>query len=150
MSAARIKRRRVLLIGDDPLLAEWAQQFSADPDKYLDFTVLPVGEDVPPWLAMATVRKLPHLVVLDLQLPKLDGLAVLRTLRNHLSTRTTPIVAFSAEFTQEDVQMGYKVGANICVSKPSSFEEFSSMLEEQLAYWLEPQQRAKAQARAQA
>ena len=87
---------------------------------------------------------MPQLILLDLQLPKLDGLAVLRTLRNNVATREIPVIGLSAEYTQEDVQMGYKVGANVCVAKPASEEEFAALVEQQLAYWLEPRQRELA------
>ncbi|MDP2143954.1 MAG: response regulator [Gallionella sp.] len=136
--------RKVLLIGDDQQLADWAQQAAADPALRIELSVLPVGTCVLDWLGSIGRKQLPHLILLDLQLPKLDGLAVLRTLRNNVSTREIPVVGVSAEYTQEDVQMGYKVGANVCVAKPASPEELAGLLVQQLSYWLEPRQRELA------
>lgn len=133
--------RNVLLLADDASLAEWARQAVADSGMPVELTVLQVGEGVLDWLGGATTKQLPHIVLLDLQLPKLDGLAVLRSLRKNVATRDTPVVGFSAEYTQTDVQMGYKVGANICVAKPVSQEAFAALLEQQLKYWLEPRER---------
>ncbi|HXU93427.1 MAG TPA: response regulator [Gallionella sp.] len=138
------KTRKLLLIGDDGQLADWAQRLAADADKHLEFTVLPVGEEVVEWLGKVAARQVPQLILLDFQLPKLDGLAVLRTLRKNVATREIPVIGFSGLYTQEDVQMGYKVGANVCVAKPVSQEELAAMLEQQLAYWLGPRQRELA------
>jgi CheY-like chemotaxis protein len=136
--------RNVLLISDDPSLADWAQQTVAASASRIELTVLSVGTGVLDWLGSVSRKQLPQLILLDLQLPKLDGLAVLRTLRNNVATREVPVVGIAAEYTQDDVQMGYKVGANICVAKPATQEEFAALLEQQIAYWLEPRQRELA------
>jgi CheY-like chemotaxis protein len=138
------KIRKVLLIGDDRQLADWAQNLAVDPEQHVDFTILPVGTEVVEWLGGVNAKQLPQLILLDLQLPKLDGLAVLRTLRNNVATREIPVIGFSAAYTQEDVQMSYKVGANVCVAKPASQEELAALVEQQLAYWLGPRQREMA------
>lgn len=143
-AAARKTVRKVLLIGDDQQLADWAQQTAFASGGAVELTVLSVGTGVLDWLGNVSRKQLPHLILLDLQLPKLDGLAVLRTLRNNVATREIPVVGISAEYTQDDVQMGYKVGANVCVAKPASQEEFAALLEQQLKYWLEPRQRELA------
>ena len=146
MNAAARKTtvRNLLLISDDPSLVDWAQQTVAASDARIELTVLSVGTGVLDWLGSVSRKQLPHLILLDLQLPKLDGLAVLRTLRNNVATREIPVVGIAAEYTQDDVQMGYKVGANICVAKPATQEEFAALLEQQIAYWLEPRQRELA------
>ncbi|HZW26652.1 MAG TPA: response regulator [Gallionella sp.] len=146
MNAAARKTtvRNVLLISDDPSLADWAQQTVSASGGAVELTVLSVGTGVLDWLGTVSRKQLPHLILLDLQLPKLDGLAVLRTLRNNVATREIPVVGISAEYTQDDVQMGYKVGANICVAKPATQEEFAALLEQQMKYWLEPRQRELA------
>jgi len=136
--------RNVLLIGDDSQLADWAQQAAAGSGETVELTVLSVGTGVLEWLGKVSRKQLPQLILLDLQLPKLDGLAVLRTLRNNVATREIPVVGIAAEYTQDDVQMGYKVGANICVAKPASQEEFAALLKQQITYWLEPRQRELA------
>lgn len=143
MNAAKTVRK-VLLIGDDRQLADWAQQTVFASGGAVELTVLSVGTGVLDWLGNVSRKQLPQLILLDLHLPKLDGLAVLRTLRNNVATREIPVVGISTEYTQDDVQMGYKVGANICVAKPATQEEFAALLEQQIAYWLEPRQRELA------
>jgi len=143
-AAPKTTVRNVLLISDDPSLADWAQQTVAGSVSRIELTVLSVGTGVLDWLGSVSRKQLPHLILLDLQLPKLDGLAVLRTLRNNVATREIPVVGISTEYTQADVQMGYKVGANICVAKPATQEEFAALLEQQISYWLEPRQRELA------
>jgi CheY-like chemotaxis protein len=143
-AAARKTVRKVLLIGDDQQLADWAQQTVSASGGAVELNVLSVGTGVLDWLGNVSRKQLPHLILLDLQLPKLDGLAVLRTLRNNVATREIPVVGISTEYTQDDVQMGYKVGANICVAKPATQEEFAALLEQQIAYWLEPRQQELA------
>lgn len=136
--------RNVLLIEDDLSVVEWARQVVAEADMRVELTVLPVGEAVLEWLGGVTRKGLPHLILLDLKLPKLDGLAVLRTLRSNVATRDTPIVVFSEEYIQADVVLGYQVGANSFIAKPTSQESCTECLREQLSYWLQPRQRELA------
>ncbi len=119
----------------------WAQQVVADSAKRIELTVLSVDGAVPQWLSGVTRNQLPHLILLDLKLPKLDGLAVLRTLRSNIATREIPIVVYSGEYIQADVLMAYQVGTNSFVAKPDSPEMFADFLAEQLNYWLQPRQR---------
>jgi CheY-like chemotaxis protein len=84
---------------------------------------------------------MPHIILLDLKLPKLDGLAVLRMLRIHDATRDIPVVVYSAEYTQDDMRMSYQVGANTFVAKPTDIAQFSEFLLERLVYWKHPLQR---------
>lgn len=130
----------VLLVEDDPMVTDWGRRAAAGSNRPLELTVLPVGDAVLDWLASLTAEHLPHIILLNLKLPKLDGLAVLRTLRSNVATCDTPIVVFSTEYTQEDVLMAYQVGANTFVAKPASEEEFAAFLEQNLSYWLEPRQ----------
>ncbi|HEX5362750.1 MAG TPA: response regulator [Gallionella sp.] len=136
--------RNVLLIEDDPSLTEWVKQAAADFDTRIELTVLPVGVAVLEWLGGVTRKRLPHIILLDLKLPKLDGLAVLRTLRSNVATRDTPIVVFSEEYIQADVVLGYQVGANSFIAKPATQEACAECLREQLSYWLQPRQRELA------
>jgi len=138
-----IVRYNVLLIEDDPSAVELMRCAAADSCTELDLTVVGSGDAVLAWLNDSVESKIqmPHLILLDLKFPKLDGLAVLRKLRLHAATRDVPIVAFSAEYTQADVVMSYQVGANSFVAKPTDQQEFTAFLSDQLAHWLQPRQR---------
>jgi two-component system response regulator len=90
---------------------------------------------------IAEKEQIPHIVLLDLKLPKLDGLAVLRMLRNHADTGEIPVVTYSAEYTQDDVLMSYQVGANSFVPKPVDLVQYTALFRDQLAYWMQAHQR---------
>jgi len=137
-----VKLFSALLVEDDPLVIELARFAVADSFPELELTVLEGAAAALDWLSdnIAKKERMPHIILLDLKLPKLDGLAVLRTMRNYPAIRNIPIVAFSTEYTQEDVLMSYRVGANSFVAKPADHVEFSILLREQLAYWTGDQQ----------
>jgi len=138
-----IVRYNVLLIEDDPSSVELVRSTAVDFCQELDLSAVGGGDAVLAWLNDSVARKerMPHLILLDMKLPKLDGLAVLRKLRLHPATRDVPIVAFSAEHTQADILMSYQVGANSFVAKPADQQEFTASLRDQLAHWLQPRQR---------
>ena len=136
-------RYSVLLVEDDLLTTDLARRAAAESCPEIDLTVVGSGDAVLDWLSDSVAKKehMPHIILMDLKLPKLDGLAVLRKLRMHAATRDIPIVAFSAEYTQADVLMSYQVGANSFVAKPADLEQFTGFFREQLAYWMQPRQR---------
>jgi len=141
-----IVRCNMLLIEDDPSAVELVRSATVDFCQELDLTVVGGGDAVLAWLndSIAKKERMPHLILLDMKLPKLDGLAVLRKLRLHPATRDVPIVAFSAEHTQADILMSYQVGANSFVAKPADQQEFTASLRDQLTHWLQPRQRKLA------
>lgn len=79
---------------------------------------------------------LPSLLLLDLKLPKVSGLDVLRQLRVHGRTRTLPVVIFTSSKEERDVAEAYSLGANSYVQKPVDFEEFRDTLRQLGRYWL--------------
>ena len=76
------------------------------------------------------------LVLLDLKLPKVDGLEVLRAVRSDERTRLTPIVILTSSKEQEDILASYTHGANAYVRKPVSFAEFSDAISTLGLFWL--------------
>lgn len=142
----QVNTGRVLLVEDDLPSADLARRAAAEFCPEVDLTVVGGGDAVLDWLNDSIAKKepMPHIILIDLNLPKLDGLAVLRTLRRHDAMRDIPIVAFSAEHTQHDVLMSYQVGANSFVAKPADLEQFTGFFREQLAYWMQPRQRELA------
>jgi len=80
--------------------------------------------------------QLPSLILLDLKLPKVDGLEVLRRIRAERRTRFVPVVVLTSSKQQEDILDSYQNGANAYVRKPVSFSEFSSAVSTLGMFWL--------------
>ena len=80
---------------------------------------------------------MPDLVFLDLKLPKMDGLEVLRRLRADDRTRSLIVIVLSCSTEEKDVQESFRRGANSYLRKPVDFLEFSNLLRETLHYWLD-------------
>ena len=134
--------RPVLLVEDNPddqVLALRALRRSAirapvvvasDGEEALDYmfgTGLYAGRDC---------RDRPALVLLDLKLPKVDGLDVLRRLRDDLRTRTQPIVVLTTSNEESDLRRSYQLHVNSYVRKPVSSEQYDEVMREIGEYWL--------------
>jgi two-component system response regulator len=78
----------------------------------------------------------PELVLLDLKLPKIDGLDVLRRIRADERTRYVPVVVLTSSDEEEDVIRGYRLGANSFIRKPIDFERFLDAVRQAATYWL--------------
>jgi CheY-like chemotaxis protein len=82
------------------------------------------------------VKDLPRLILLDLKLPRVDGLEVLRQLRANEHTRLLPVVILTSSQEQRDILAGYDLGANSYVRKPVDFTQFAEAVRTLGLYWL--------------
>ena len=78
----------------------------------------------------------PQVVLLDLKLPKIDGLEVLRRVRSDSRTKLLPIVILTSSEEDHDITQSYRSGANSYVRKPVDFIQFSEAIRELGLYWL--------------
>ncbi|PYO34792.1 MAG: two-component system response regulator [Gemmatimonadetes bacterium] len=78
----------------------------------------------------------PKVVLLDLKLPKLNGLEVLRRMKSDDRTRRIPVVVLTSSHEEPDVEESYRLGVNSYIVKPVDFESFASAVAEVGLYWL--------------
>ncbi len=88
--------------------------------------------------------QVPALVLLDIQLPKIDGFGVLKRLRSEALTRFLPVVILTSSSEQEDILSGYGLGANSYIRKPVDFDEFIETVGQLGPYWLVLNQQPEA------
>lgn len=79
---------------------------------------------------------MPQVVLLDLKLPKMDGLEVLKRLRADPRTELLPVIILTSSREEQDLINGYKLGANSYVRKPVDFEQFANAVRQLKLYWL--------------
>jgi CheY-like chemotaxis protein len=79
---------------------------------------------------------LPVVVLLDLKLPKVDGLEVLRAIRADPATRRVPVVILTSSREEQDVAAGYDLGVNSYIRKPVDFTQFAETIRQLGLYWL--------------
>jgi len=80
--------------------------------------------------------RFPKVILLDLKLPKISGLEVLRTLKNNAQTRTIPVIIVTSSAEDPDIKAAYDLGANSYVVKPVDFDQFSEAMSNLGIYWL--------------
>ncbi len=91
------------------------------------------GEDNSKTVKMQTP---PRLILLDLKLPKVDGLEVLRQLKSHHETRSIPVVVLTSSREERDIVETYQYGVNSYIVKPIDFEQFTEAVRDVGLYWL--------------
>ena len=79
---------------------------------------------------------LPRLVLLDLKMPKVDGLEVLAQIKQNARTRSIPVVVMTSSREQPDIARAYQLGANSYVQKPVDFDQFHQLVKQLGLYWI--------------
>ena len=129
----------ILLVEDEEPAILLVQQAVASCPGNLYLAVVPDSVSALDWLSAETARDhpLPRLILIDLKLPKLIGLAVLRTLRMDQRLQHVPIIVYSQSHEPSDVVLAYQIGANSFVKKPQTLADFNQLMQELLALgWL--------------
>ena len=94
------------------------------------------GEEALDFFFAGPLDTLPKLVLLDLKLPKVDGLEVLKRLKADPRFRTIPVVILTSSKEERDLVKGYNLGANSYIQKPVDFDQFRETVKKVGLYWL--------------
>jgi len=137
-----MNKKHILMVEDDPRDVELT--LTALEEHHLAYAVFVVhdGAEALDWLfargthAGRDETGLPQVVLLDLKLPKVSGLEVLRAIRADPRTRRLPVVLLTSSKEDHDVTTGYDLGANSYVCKPVDFAEFAEAIRQLGLYWL--------------
>lgn len=127
----------ILLIEDNPMDVDLTRRVFERRRLPNPLHVLRDGEEAVDFIhRWAPEQGLPALVLLDLKLPRVDGLEVLRQLKAHPSLRSVPAIVLTTSAEDRDIRAAYQLGANSYVVKPVDFDQFLSVAEQIEAYWL--------------
>lgn len=137
-----MERKKILLVEDNPRDVELTKRALQKANVTNELIVVEdgvealnhfFGEDGKSGCA---VEDCPVVVLLDLKLPRVDGLEVLRRLRGDEKTRFIPIVVLTSSSEEKDIVASYDRGANSFVRKPVRFSEFADAIRQLGLYWL--------------
>ena len=129
------KERQILFVEDNPDDVDLTLRCFKKNNIVNPVVVAKDGEEALDYLFGQKAFK-PAIILLDLKLPKIDGLEVLRRVRADEKTKLLPVVILTSSKEEKDLINGYKCGANSYVRKPVNFEEFASAVQQLGLYWL--------------
>jgi two-component system response regulator len=138
----KIDSKVILLVEDNPSDVGLTQRALARARIANDMIVAEDGEEALDYLwgtglhAGRDAGDLPAVVLLDLKLPGISGLEVLRRIRGDDRTRRVPVVILTTSKEEQDVAAGYDLGVNSYVRKPVDFNQFAAAVEQLGLYWL--------------
>jgi two-component system response regulator len=137
-----MQNHRILLVEDNPDHRELTLMSLAENKVGNDVVVAGDGLEAVEYLfgsgrhAGRDARDVPALILLDLKLPKLNGIEVLRRIRDDARTRYAPVVILTSSSEEEDIVASLENGANSYVRKPVDFGRFVEQLRRLQVYWL--------------
>lgn len=129
------KKMVILLVEDNPDDEELTRLAFEESRLLNEVVVARDGQEALDYL-LAPEKDLPNLVLLDLKLPKVDGLEVLKRLREHPRTKLLPVVVLTTSKEDSDLINSYQLGCNSYIRKPVVFTEFIEAVRRLGMYWL--------------
>jgi len=137
-----MKERIILLVEDSPDDVELTLRALKKSNVLNEVVVVRDGAEALDYLFAAGTYSggdstvMPEVILLDLKLPKVDGLEVLRQIRADERTKLLPVVILTSSNEQRDVMESYKLGANSYIRKPVDFDQFIESVRQLGLYWL--------------
>lgn len=132
----------ILLVEDSPDDVELTKMALEQQGIVNELVVARDGQEALDWLfregqyAKRDTDEIPAVILLDLRLPRVDGIEVLRCIRKNDRTRLLPVVILTSSREENDLVRSYELGANSYIQKPVDFEQFSRAVRELGLYWL--------------
>jgi CheY-like chemotaxis protein len=132
----------ILLVEDNPADVQIARRALRESSSPVELIVVPDGQEALDYLLRRNGRdagrwRQPDLILLDMNLPRLSGLEVLRHVRADAALCSVPVVVLTTSRRPEDVQQMYAAGANTYIEKPQDFGRFVEVLHTIQRYWLD-------------
>src|SRR5215468_3377987 len=124
----------ILLVEDNPNDAELTQRALKKSEIGAQLTIARDGAEALEYLS--SDKSKPKVIFLDLKLPKIDGIEVLRRVREDDRTRAIPVIVLTSSQEERDINECYRLGANSYVVKPVEFDKFYKAVGDLAIYWL--------------
>lgn len=126
----------VLLVEDNPDDAELTIRALKKHNLANHLVHLRDGEEALEFLFSEEARNRPKVILLDLKMPKVDGIEVLRRIKNDEERKTIPVVVLTSSKEERDIVESYKLGVNAFIVKPVEFEKFMEAVAQLGLFWL--------------
>lgn len=128
--------RPILLVEDNPVDLDLTLRAFAKHKLANEIQVARDGEEAVAWIPRWEAGEpLPLVILLDLKLPMIDGLEVLRQFKSHPTLSVIPVVVLTSSSEDRDMQTAYKSGANSYIVKPVNFDKFIEVAAQIELYW---------------
>jgi len=126
----------IVIVEDDPNDAELIARVFRRHNMANKIVLLKDGAEALEFFFGSSATDHPRVVLLDLKLPKVNGIEVLQRLKSDDRTKNVPVVVLSSSAEGQDIKDAYKYGVNSYVTKPIRFEEFANAVAQLRLYWL--------------
>ena len=128
--------RPILLVEDNPVDIDLTLRAFKKRKLANQVEIARDGEEALAFLARwESEETLPLIILLDLKLPKVDGLEVLRQIKFHPKLRSIPVIVLTSSSEDKDIQTAYQLGANSYIVKPVDFNKFIEVVDQIELYW---------------